>query len=105
MSLRRLHTRLLLAICIPLILVSTTLLPVLHVHMESRLDSLHTEADALLKAGQEALTRDINESLNYALAIAEMPALRRYLTGQDETLIVDQHYSQPQPSLYQASTH
>lgn len=92
-SLRRLYTRLLLAICIPLILVSTTLLPVLQVHMESRLNSLHAEADALMKVGQEALTRDINESLNYALAIAEMPALRRYLTGQDETSIVDQHYS------------
>ncbi|MGP5326861.1 sensor domain-containing diguanylate cyclase [Vreelandella titanicae] len=92
-SLRRLHTRLLLAICIPLILVSTTLLPVLHVHMESRLDSLHTEADALLKAGQEALTRDINESLNYALAIAEMPALRRYLAAQDNSSISAQPYS------------
>ncbi|OJA05626.1 GGDEF domain-containing protein [Halomonas sp. QHL1] len=93
MSLRRLHTRLLLAVCIPLILVSTTLLPVLHVHMESRLDSLRAEADALLKAGQETLTRDINESLNYALAIAEMPALRRYLEAQDRAPLVDQSYS------------
>lgn len=93
MPLRRLHTRLLLAISIPLILVSTTLLPVLHVHMETRLSSLRAEADALLKVGQEALTRDINESLNYALAIAEMPALRRYLAAQNTLSLADQNYS------------
>ena len=93
MPLRRLHTRLLLAVCIPLILVSTTLLPVLHVHMESRLNSLHAEADALLKVGQEALTQNINESLNYALAIAELPELRQYLAVQDKTSLVGQHYS------------
>jgi len=91
--LRRLHTRLLLAVSIPLILVSTTLLPVLHVHMETRLNSLSAEADALLKVGQEALTRDINESLNYALAIAEMPGLRRYLAAQSLTTLTDQQYS------------
>nr|WP_218927808.1 diguanylate cyclase [Halomonas glaciei] len=90
---RRLHTRLLLAVSIPLILVSTTLLPVLHVHMETRLNSLSAEADALLKVGQEALTRDINESLNYALAIAEMPGLRRYLAAQSLTTLTDQQYS------------
>ncbi|AJY49392.1 MULTISPECIES: sensor domain-containing diguanylate cyclase [Halomonadaceae] len=93
MPLRRLHTRLLLAVSIPLILVSTTLLPVLHVHMETRLNSLSAEADALLKVGQEALTRDINESLNYALAIAEMPGLRRYLAAQSLTTLTDQQYS------------
>lgn len=93
MPLRRLHTRLLLAVSIPLILVSTTLLPVLHVHMETRLNSLSAEADALLKVGQEALTRDINESLNYALAIAEMPGLRRYLTAQSLTTLTEQQYS------------
>tara|TARA_R110000824_G_scaffold396888_2_gene599010 strand:+ start:2290 stop:2712 length:423 start_codon:yes stop_codon:yes gene_type:complete len=80
-------------VSIPLILVSTTLLPVLHVHMETRLNSLSAEADALLKVGQEALTRDINESLNYALAIAEMPGLRRYLAAQSLTTLTDQQYS------------
>lgn len=93
MPLRRLHTRLLLAVCIPLVLVSTTLLPVLHVHMESRLSSLHAEADALLNVGQEALARDISESLNYALAVSEMPSLRRYLTTQDRPPRLNQHYS------------
>jgi len=56
-------------VSIPLILVSTTLLPVLHVHMETRLNSLSAEADALLKVGQEALTRDINESLTTRLPL------------------------------------
>ena len=93
MPLRRLHTRLLLAVCIPLVLVSTTLLPVLHVHMESRLSSLHAEADALLKVGQEALSRDINESMNYALAVSEMPSLRRYLTSQNRSSLLNQRYS------------
>ena len=91
--LRRLYSRLLLAVSIPLILVSTTLLPMLHVHMETRIDSLHAEAKAVLKVGQEALTRDINESLNYALAIAEMPALRRYLDAQHASLLTEPHYS------------
>ncbi|PKG50237.1 PAS domain-containing protein, partial [Halomonas sp. MES3-P3E] len=93
MPLRRLHTRLLLAVSIPLILVSTTLLPVLHVHMETRLNSLNDEANALLTVGQEALTRDINESLNYALAIAEMPELRRYLAAQNLTTLTNEQYS------------
>nr|WP_290825024.1 hypothetical protein [Halomonas sp.] len=92
MPLRRLHTRLLLAVCIPLTLVSSTLLPVLHVHIQSRLSNLHAEADALLTIGHEALNRDINESLNYSVAIAEMPSLRRYLTVQSRSSLLDQHY-------------
>lgn len=93
MPMRRLHTRLLLAISLPLVLVSATLLPVLHLHMETRLSSLRAEADALLKVGQEALVRDINESLNYALAIAEMPSLRRYLAAQHSNQASNQNYS------------
>ena len=92
MSLRRLTTRLLLAVSVPLILVTAMLLPVLHVHMETRVESLHTEARAVLKAGQEALTRDINESLNSVLAIAEMPALRHYLATHNAPPLLEPGY-------------
>ena len=92
MSLRRLTTRLLLAVSVPLILVTAMLLPVLHVHMETRVESLHTEARAVLKAGQEALTRDINESLNSVLAIAEMPALRHYLATHNAPSLLEPGY-------------
>ena len=93
MRLRRLTTRLLLAVSVPLILVTAMLLPVLHVHMETRIEGLHTEARAVLKAGQEALTRDVNESLNYVLAIAEMPTLRRYLSNHNTPALMEQSYS------------
>ncbi|WP_404377963.1 GGDEF domain-containing protein [Vreelandella aquamarina] len=91
---RRLHFRLLLAISIPLIVVSSTLLPILNVHMETQLGSLRAKADAVLKVGQETLTRDINESLNYALAIAEMPALRQYLMLQSSNVLANQRSEQ-----------
>ncbi|XQU08469.1 diguanylate cyclase [Halomonas sp. LY9] len=91
--LRRLTTRLLLAVSVPLFLVTAMLLPVLHVHMETRINGLHTEARAVLKAGQEALTRDVNESLNSMLAIAEMPALRHYLVTHNTPTLIDQRYS------------
>lgn len=93
MPLRRLTTRLLLAVSVPLILVTAMLLPVLHMHMETRIESLHTEARAVLKAGQEALTRDVNESLNSVLAIAEMPALRHYLATHNAPSLIEPRYS------------
>lgn len=93
MSMRRLTTRLLLALSVPLILVTAMLLPVLHVHMETRIESLHTEARAVLKAGQEALTRDINESLNTVLALAEMPALRHHLATHNSPSLIEPSHS------------
>ncbi|SDN77898.1 sensor domain-containing diguanylate cyclase [Vreelandella arcis] len=78
----RLYLRLLLAVILPLILVTSTLWPVLYVHMETRLDGVRSEANAVLRVGEDALTRDINETLNYALAIAEMPALQQQLAAQ-----------------------
>lgn len=90
---RRLHAKLLLAVSIPLALVSSMLVPVLHIHMETRFDSLHSEADALLKVGQEALVRDINDSLNYALATSEMPTLQRFLSAQNSVVQNEQTYS------------
>ena len=75
----RLYLRLLLAVTLPLCLVTSTLLPVLYMHMETRLDGVRAEAKAILRVGEDTLTRDINETLNYALAIAEMPALQQRL--------------------------
>lgn len=64
---------------LPLMLVTSTLLPVLSMHMETRLEGVRAEAKAVLRVGEDTLTRDINETLNYALAIAEMPALQQQL--------------------------
>lgn len=78
----RLYLRLLLAVTLPLFLVTSTLLPVLYMHMETRLDGVRAEAKAILRVGEDTLTRDINETLNYALAIAEMPALQQQLASR-----------------------
>lgn len=67
---------------LPLMLVTSTLLPVLSMHMETRLEGVRAEAKAVLRVGEDTLTRDINETLNYALAIAEMPALQQQLAHQ-----------------------
>ena len=93
MPLRRLHTRLLLAVIIPLVMVSAMLFPIFNVHMEMRLDSLRAKADDVLKIGQEALTHDISESINYTLAIAETPGIRQYLTVQSLPSLSDQQYA------------
>lgn len=77
-----LYLRLLLAVTLPLCLVTSTLLPVLHMHMETRLGGIRAEAKAILRVGEDTLARDINETLNYALAIAEMPALQQRLEGR-----------------------
>ncbi|MDR5873539.1 diguanylate cyclase [Halomonas sp. CUBES01] len=77
----RLYLRLLLAATLPLILVTSTLFPVLDMHMETRLDGVRDEAKGILRVGEEALVREINETLNYALAIAEMPTLQQRLEG------------------------
>lgn len=93
MPLRRLHTRLLLAVIIPLVMVSAMLFPIFNVHMEMRLDSLRAKADDVLKIGQEALTHDISESINYTLAIAETPGIRQYLAVQSLPSLSDQQYA------------
>ncbi|SNY98865.1 diguanylate cyclase [Halomonas sp. hl-4] len=86
MTLPRLYLRLLLAVTLPLILVTSTLLPVLHMHMETRLNGIQAEAKAVLRVGEDALVRDINETLNYALAISEMPTLQQQLSSQPPSI-------------------
>lgn len=82
LTLPRLYLRLLLAATLPLILVTSTLFPVLSMHMETRLDGVRDEAKAILRVGEDAMVRDINETLNYALAIADMPTLQQQLSHQ-----------------------
>lgn len=96
MTLPRLYLRLLLAVSLPFILVTSTLWPVLNMHMEARLDGVRNEAESILRVGEDALVRDINETLNYALAIAEIPTLQQQLN--DTPLQVENASSLRDPS-------
>ncbi|WP_246007537.1 hypothetical protein [Halomonas nitroreducens] len=88
-----LFTRLALAVAVPVVLVTATLSLIFQAHLEARLEAAQAGAKAMLEAGHASLTRGMNESLNHALATAELPSLKRYLTRPGKT----------QPS-YQATT-
>ncbi|SDM90534.1 sensor domain-containing diguanylate cyclase [Vreelandella arcis] len=83
MTQQRLYARLILAVLLPLILVTATLWPVLHMHLETRQESIREETRAILQVGESTLLRDINETLSYALAIAEMPIIKAHMTSED----------------------
>nr|WP_284047765.1 diguanylate cyclase [Halomonas gemina] len=72
-------TRLALAVVVPVVLVTATLYPIFRAHLDARLQGAQAGAQAMLEAGHESLQRGMNESLNHALATAEMPLLKRYL--------------------------
>ncbi|CAM4235562.1 diguanylate cyclase [Vreelandella rituensis] len=80
MSLKNLRTRLVLAIVVPVVLVTATLSPIFRAHLDARLEGTQGSAQAMLKAGHESLQRGMNESLNHALATAEISLLKRYLS-------------------------
>ncbi|MCA1771953.1 MAG: diguanylate cyclase [Halomonas sp.] len=83
MTQQRLYVRLLLAVVLPSILVTMTLWPVLHVHLETRQESIRAETRTILQVGENTLLRDINETLSYALAVAEMPIIKAHMTGEN----------------------
>lgn len=84
MTLKVLCTRLALAVVVPVALVTATLYPIFRAHLDARLEGAQAGAEAMLEAGHESLQRGINESLNHALATAEIPLLKRYLSGVGE---------------------
>ncbi|WP_085920416.1 diguanylate cyclase [Halomonas sp. CSM-2] len=85
MTQQRLYARLIMAVLLPLMLVTATLWPVLHMHLETRQESIREETRAILQVGENTLLRDINETLSYALAVAEMPIIKAHMTsGEDE---------------------
>lgn len=81
---QRFFMRLLLAVILPLILVTGTLWPVLHLHLETQQQNTRSEIRAILKVSENTLWRDINETLSYALAIAEMPTIKALMTKDGE---------------------
>ncbi|WP_156524483.1 diguanylate cyclase [Halomonas sp. G11] len=83
MTQQRLYVRLLMAVTLPLILVTATLWPVLHVHLETRQESIRAETRAIMQVGKDTLLRDIKETLSYALAVAEMPLIKSHMTGEN----------------------
>ncbi|QPL44868.1 diguanylate cyclase [Halomonas sp. A40-4] len=82
MTRQRLYARLLMAVTLPLMLVTATLWPVLRVHLETRQESIRAETRAIMQVGKDTLLRDINETLSYALAVAEMPVIKAHMTGE-----------------------
>ncbi|MFW3614490.1 diguanylate cyclase [Billgrantia antri] len=81
MTLKALSRRLVVAVVVPVILVSATLYPIFRAHLDARLDGAVSAADAKLEAGLRVLQTEINVSINHLLATAEMPLLQRYLAG------------------------
>ncbi|RBP28333.1 PAS domain S-box-containing protein/diguanylate cyclase (GGDEF)-like protein [Marinobacter pelagius] len=71
--------RLMVATLLPMFLVTASLLPIFNAHLERQVDSARVTAKTLLNAEYDALVERINESLNHTLAIAELPALHRFL--------------------------
>lgn len=80
LTLKTLCTRLTLAIVVPVVLATVTLYPIFRTHLDARLEGVQASAEAMLEAGHESLQRGMNESLSHALATAEMPLLKRYLS-------------------------
>lgn len=83
MTQQRLYVRLLMAVTLPLILVTAILWPVLHVHLETRQESIRAETRAIMQVGKDTLLRDIKETLSYALAVAEMPIIKAHMTDKN----------------------
>ncbi|WP_416138380.1 diguanylate cyclase [Halomonas sp. HK25] len=84
MTLKVLCTRLALAVVVPVVLVTATLYPIFRAQLDARLQGAQAGAETMLEAGHESLKRGMNESLNHALATAEMPLLTRYLSRVGE---------------------
>ncbi|WP_244511105.1 diguanylate cyclase [Vreelandella arcis] len=49
-------------------------------HLETQQQNTRSEIRAILKVSENTLWRDINETLSYALAIAEMPTIKALMT-------------------------
>ncbi|WP_205741931.1 hypothetical protein [Halomonas marinisediminis] len=79
MSTIPLWTRLVVAIVVPLGLVTLTLTPILASHLDEQVDSTSHSAEALLGAEYDMLLQGMNESFNQVLATAEFPLLRQFL--------------------------
>ena len=82
--------RLLAAVVIPVLLVSALLYPIFSLHLEDRIDRSRDAGRALLEAEYEGFVRNLNESLNHALAIAEFPSLHRLLDDTRQPLSAPQ---------------
>ncbi|WP_316935714.1 diguanylate cyclase [Halomonas sp. ANAO-440] len=81
MTFKLLAARLIMAVTVPVILVTATLYPIFQAHLDARLDSTISIANAKIEAGERSLKREVNASINHLLATAEMPLLKRYLNG------------------------
>ncbi|MGM0701932.1 MAG: diguanylate cyclase [Pseudomonadota bacterium] len=79
MAHRTLQARLVLAIVIPIVLVTASLYPIFRSHLAAKLDGTQASAEAMLEAGHESLQRGMGETISHVLATAEMPLLQHHL--------------------------
>ncbi|SDJ99908.1 diguanylate cyclase [Billgrantia gudaonensis] len=80
MAHRTLQARLVLAVVIPIILVTASLYPIFRSHLAAKQDGAQASAEAMLEAGHESLQRGMGESVSLVLATAETPLLQHHLT-------------------------
>ncbi|MGE4533192.1 sensor domain-containing diguanylate cyclase [Halomonas sp.] len=77
-----LWARLMVAILLPMTLVTLTLTPIFASQLEARINAARGAAEALLASEYDLLLRSMDESFNQVLATAEFPLLSRFLARQ-----------------------
>lgn len=82
---RMLALRLLGSALLSVTLVTLALYPIIQIQLEDRINGAQLAAGALLDAEYDALVQEVNESLNQALAIVELPSLQRFLALAGQT--------------------
>jgi len=76
---KALFSRLILAIVIPVLLMTVLLYPLSQVYLKARVDGTEVGAQAMLESGRDALRRRLNECFNDIVATARMSLLKDYL--------------------------
>ncbi len=82
MIIKPFRARLMVAVLVPMALVTLTVTPIFISHLEERADATRRSAEAMLASEYELLLRGMNESFNQVLSTAEYPLLRRFLLRQ-----------------------
>lgn len=77
-----LRSRLILAVLLPVVLLTLTLAPILASYLEERSDGISQAAETQLSFEYSLLLKSMNESINQVLATAETPRLKRFLSRQ-----------------------
>ncbi|WP_322529328.1 diguanylate cyclase [Salinicola sp. LHM] len=79
MKVNALCSRLMLAIVVPVMLITAFLYPLSYAYLEARIDGSRVGAQAMLESGREALQRRLNECFDDIVATSRMPLLKYYL--------------------------